>query len=744
MLPPLLGVPALAVGLVSLLWLIGSGPAMLLLPRGGSRALAPALGLALSIALLTTIAAVTPLRIAGPVTLVGLAAVSATVAVRAAGSVRALFAHVDWVAFGLVVVGIALGALPVLLHGTYGPVNLHFMDSWFYVGADEFLQAHRYGDAVDGTVSTAPSMGVVAAIQNTHGRMGVDALQGAYFALTSTSPIAGQYAAQAALVGIVPLTVYGLARSVLGLTRPIATLAGLVAVLSPVTAQLWTDPRPANLVVVTLGPAALMLAARGAAGRGWRDHVLAGVCAAAAAVTYTEHGPTLVLAGGIAALVLIAGAERRRGAALGVAQAAAIAVLTALVVSGPGIIRAVEYITQLSSAAGGPPIEGLRGRTLPALEVGAVHLYELFKIPLLAPWKATALYLVVFLVLVLCVVGAVARRRGAGAGPAAVPLALLVAGAMLAMYFRVTDSTCGYCVSKAVTLSGPAFALALALGVSAVLASSRGGTAVRSILVVGVGAYLLLAARGTFELERAAARLPFAVEQEELAIPGAIRALPGRAPVFVEGAEQAGDIAGFFDAPATLNLADRNGHPLSYDASLNGFLSGVFPGDTYRPDYRWILSRYPGLRASSRRPLRRLGEYSLLERLPGQPDAAFVGAIALRDPKDHDSTAIPWARGPFVLRLSGMTQPRTLHLRVIGDAAAGTAWAADSGRVRQRRVRGGATVCVSLPRGPEVRDVTLIPQGLNAPMPPRRPTVPLQRAPRAIGIQAISFADTAC
>lgn len=737
MVPAEIGVPALAALHVLMLAAVGIGPSLVLLRDRAEvgLALSPAVGLAISAAVLTTVALIVPLRVAGPVVVLGLVVLSGALAWRAR----------PWPGAGLVWPGAAVGAgalgfacLPALLGAdTYGPVDLYFADSWFYIPVNQFL--------ADSALSSRPAspaqwpwLAFPLRVHEEDTRVGIDVVQAALFALGGTSPARGALAAQASLAGIVPLATYGAARAMLGAQHRGWAAFAAVAAMTPVTVQLFADPRPANLAAMSL--VVLLVLAAGVALSGpalRRPAVLTGIAASGIAVTYTEHVPTLLLGVGAGLVVMLVIDEDRRRAARRIGILAGIAAGAAILLSPLGLVRAVEYAIRLGDGAivGGPAIEGVRLRTLVPLFGGTIHQYQL---DVLGDWTATRKLLTYGLALgALGIAGLGVLRCRRAALPGAVVLCGTIVAASIALYtwFQLRGE-CSYCVAKTATISPPLVALA---GTFGLLVLSREATdqGVRGTVAVATALWLGFVLVSGLGLIRATERTPMRLDDRDHEITAAVRGLPP-GPLLVEGAESGPDVAPFFDVPAALYLTSVTGRLVRYPEVGLAYLFGAgLPTTSYAPDYRYVLSRFPGMR-TDRRPLRRFGQYGLYER--AEVDVLVIAQQA-RDVLDLRDEAIPWLRGPVTLRVAGADRGAAVHLSLRGTDVARATFSVSAGRVKAGPP-GEATrdVCVWVPPGAAVRDITFVVNGLSLPETPRRPVELPARSPRAAGIDGLSAA----
>jgi hypothetical protein len=192
---PLIGVPALAVLALLILTAIGVGPATRLT---SNVYLSPVLGLGIATAVLTTVAHVLPLGTVGPLVILVAAGLSLTWALRHRQTTSTSWKDVIG-STTAVVGGLLLAVAPALGQRSYGPVNLHFNDSWFYASLDWFLQSNRIGADIAVPIETPP-LAVVSFVETFHTRIGIDAWQAAFAATVRLDPVLIQSAAQATTV----------------------------------------------------------------------------------------------------------------------------------------------------------------------------------------------------------------------------------------------------------------------------------------------------------------------------------------------------------------------------------------------------------------------------------------------------------------------------------------------------------------------------------------------------------------
>jgi hypothetical protein len=736
MLPPEIGAPLLALLYVTLLAATGLGPSMVLL-RGrvdAALAFAPVVGLAVTSGILSTVAYVVPLRVAGPVVLVVLVLASAVMAWRCRARVPARQAF-PVVALG--VLGVAAACIPMWQRsGSYGPIDLHFADSWFYIPIDHFLAGHRLGEApVD--VAAHPWLATLTGVSANHTRVGVDVVETSMFALTATTPVRGVMAAQAALAALVPMATYGLARLIIGQRPRRWGIAAGVLALSPIVVQLFIDARPANLAALSLavafvGGAGLAVSRNGSS----RDAVLVGVLACGMAVCYTEHLAVLVAATAATAVAALVAGPKRAALLRVIAQRSAVAFAVAIALSPLGIWRAASYALKLGdgSVVGGPALEGVHLRTAGPWVAGLLHQYDLAAPDSWGPLRTTLVYDVTIAVFALALLGVLRLRRSA------LPAALALAGGLVATslaefaYFQLKGD-CSYCVQKSITLAPPFLSVTVVFG-GLVLWAALHGSRWRLGLAATAAAWFVLMVTATVGLISATANSPMRLDDRDADIADAVQGLPRDASVLIEGSESGPDLTPFFDVAAALYLVSSTGHPVSYPEGATGFVGG--PGlspKPFRADYGYVLSRFPGM-ATSRRIIRRFGQYALYAR--PRVDAAIVNATAVRDPRDTGPMAVPWLRSFLPLRVSGTTGGVVVRAEVSGSAVSAATFSSSTGRlVASPRGTAPRTLCLWLPPGASTRDVSLIVNGLNVPETPRRIVDAPARSPRAAGVTSL-------
>ncbi len=740
MISPIVGVPGIALAGLLLLSAIGSGPAVRL---AGTPLVAPALGLALVTGVLTTVAYLTPLGVVGPLLLIASALGSLVWAVSATGQRRLPSSRGLIAAAGASLSGLVLASAPALGHRTYGPVNLHFNDSWFYASVDWFLRDNRLGGPIV-SPEIYPPNSVVEYVQAFDVRVGIDVWQASLSALLGLDPGAVQSGAQASTVAIISLTAYALARCVLRASR-VWSLVAALASLSPITVQLLADPRPANLAAIAIAPVGLTFGARALSPWGCRnDALVAGIAASGLLVTYTEHSPTVVLTAALGWLVALVVSSQRRSLVWTTIRRIPLVVVTALAVSPLGVLRALEYARVLGSGdnTGSPSKAGVSLEALPVLLAGTFHLHELDQIEDLGPLATAGLYNVTFLALGIGLIGSLWIARRSPRSVLLLPaVAVVIVSAGLYLYFAVRGG-CGDCVYKSVTLSPVFTAVIIVAAAQGVWRSGRGNLVFRAAVATCLAAYLGLVVRGQAELIRGSDRAQAVARNQVYDIPTAIAGLPS-APVLIEGASSTSDFEPFFHGPEMLYLLGRDrSHPLRYEKTLSALISGFnLPSEPYDTDYRYVVSGYPGLR-TDRRTIKDFGEYVLQER--EEVDVLVLQSAGARDPRYRRSAAIPWIRGPFAIRAAGVERGGTLVLRFTGGVVPATRFAVAGYRTQQipSGRPGEVLLCADVPRGTRMADMTIVPGDFSVTTAPRQEVDGPVLSPKGVGLAGWTWRDS--
>lgn len=722
---PMIGVPTLWLLSLVVISAVGVGPALRLT---NNLALAPALGLTICTSVGVSIAYVFPLHLAGPIFLLVTVALSVA---WAAPTLRRI--HVNLTVFAgsvaLLLLGGASALYPALGHHSYGPVDLVFNDSWFYAGMDWWMQHHKLTDAV-GNPSQLPALAIPQGIQATHTRVGIDAWQSSFASLVGVDPVVIQSALMATTVAVIVLTTAALLR-IFAKLRPLYCALGAIFALSPITVQLFIDPRPANLAAIVFAPIILFFGARGLTALGTKkDMVIAGCASIGLLTTYPEHGPTVVFAAASMFVLAVAVVDRRRAFLTRAVRRVAVGASVAVGLCPPGVYRAWEYAHRLGSgnATGAPRLAGVRISTLPPLLMGTLHLHELDEVSHFSVFKTLATYDVAIAVAGVIVFSAgtsIGRRRRATI-ESFVPLVVIIVSSTLFGYFQLKGG-CGDCVYKSVTLTPVFLSVGIVVGIAHFLHRRVGRVGVVALLLLAAG-ILSFQIRGQYELQKGDQRTTGFAQDNTVTLAAKVKKLP-KGGVLVEGSGNTSGFQPFFHAPEMFYLLGRDpNHPLSFDQQYSGLVggTGLSPAED-RTDYEYVVTGYPGM-VTSRTPIEVSGEYAITIRAP--QDLVVRDAGGTRDPEFRGPAAIPWLQGALPLRVANVSQGATILLTLTGaGTTAAPVGASEPFRSLPSRARGQSRICVSVPRGRSIRDFVVtsaaqpgsfVPNEVDGPPPVRK------------------------
>jgi hypothetical protein len=749
---PEVALPAYALFDLAILAGLGAGPATLLSRRGGEHfVLAPAIGFAVAASILTTAAVLMPLHIAAFAVLLPLMLLSVAWALRAYrkreehGQARRL---IPPVALGLVGLGVAL--IPGIVRGTLGPISLFIFDGWGYIQTDLWLQGHKAG-AVPPCCVPNPDLSLFTGSGFSSGgqRIGVSAVNGSLTTLLGTTPDRTHLAFLAALVGMVPLTVWWVARR-LGASG-LGAAVGACFGLSPAVLMFVADSTLANLSGIVLAPPALFLGAVALRGGERSTAALAAVFLAGLISAYPEFlAPTVVagLLGGLVAAVATGRGVTARVRMLVTQIGVAVAVLGLL--APAGIARAAKYLASRQEdgpwAVGLPP-RWLTGESGGAWSFGVVHLYELQRWVLFDGLRraiAVVLPLALVTVLVVGLFRAGWRRTLFIAAPVGAAVAL-----GLWAYTTYQGGRCEYCLWKALTYMLPFIAVGLGVATTRLLparsavppkAFTRGAVA----LVVAIG--IAAIGRSDAKLTRALIESPAVVRTSLREVGAAVAHLPAGARILLEGADASA--AEKYSVPAFYYLARGEGHQVRFDASGPGtqyLMSPSPPEAYYAPDYDYVLTAFPGV-ATGRTAIQVEGPYALSRRAP--LDVSIVRTGYAQDPSES-SRAIPWVTGPFELWGTSpreMTAPLRIGLRRPAGSTATLDLATADGRQLAVAPLAGDVLCVTVPLREGRTVLRADPVLPTPPVPVVRPTEsdPVPPPSKDLGIASLAVGGDPC
>jgi hypothetical protein len=360
-----------------------------------------------------------------------------------------------------------------------------------------------------------------------------------------------------------------------------------------------------------------------------------GLMAAGLQTLYPLYVPALVIGGAIVLAVLGVGGVRRHGWSTAAAAKAAGMVLGAMVIAAAltpvAFERNVRYwkliLEGKQSFAGLPPYD------LPPAVVPSwlLQTRELYFLPHLDGQSLSQL--LVSLAVPLLIVAAIAyglRRRPVALGA----LAVMVAAVVLANRTATADD-CSYCAQRNLLVVAP-LAMAL-LGIGLAAMRSRGGRVALAVLPI---ALITVVAVGSMA-RHSALRLMWASYVFDEQVNTVLRELPDQqGPVHVEGfgmtylAPMVQPLAynrvnEVTDAPVSIAAETDSGRGLTY-------LGGPRPiGLEFRPDYKYILTRFPDIAVPTRRTIDRSGPVALEQRT-GDLDVTVTDGLVARQAWQED------------------------------------------------------------------------------------------------------------
>ncbi|HEX8158886.1 MAG TPA: hypothetical protein VF526_15985 [Solirubrobacteraceae bacterium] len=503
------------------------------------------------------------------------------------------------------------------------------------------------------------------------------------------------------------LGAFAAVRRIAGTPTWTAPLAGALFG-GPLLLELWFDSYQAAIIALALLVPTVLLGAEAVRDPRPANLALVALMLACFVTVYPLYVPPLA-AIGAAALAWRAIVQRRAGASLPALgrslalPAIAVAVLTAAF-DPVALVRTVGYYHRVLTA--GFPFPRV-SYALPA-EVLPGWLLQTQEFWFLTPIGTAGLrqiLLATLIPLALLAFAAVAVRRHA-IGLALLGLAVIF-GLAAYLSYQSADA-CTYCAQRYLLALAPILAVLLALGLWQSLRSPArlwqvGGAAGVLLVVLAVGQ------RARVELDRFADASFFF----DSANRAALEQLPrdGR-PVHVEG--YWASVAAQAEQPLTYHLASDRA-PGRVSISLGTSYANAVqyltlgpelpPGPEFRPDYRYLLTRFSGV-ATDRRVLARRGAVSLMERTRPLDVTPYTGLnIGLAR---LDASGIPWARpgAPLRFHVVGRSSARRVWARLTFRLPQPLTVAAQRG-VRARDRRGTLTVCVRATGRAPIRDALL-------------------------------------
>ena len=470
--------------------------------------------------------------------------------------------------------------------------------------------------------------------------------------------------------------------------------------------------------------------------------VLLALLVAGLQTVYPLFLPPVVM-GGLAAIAVMVVRRLMRGrpsldeVGLAIGQLASVIALAALF-TPVAFERNVRYWIGLlngSFSLSGLPAYVLPFNVLPGWLLQSREFYGLVSLSSASTGQFILAALVPALIVAVIALG-VARHRTA---------ALMVAvagGAALLAYYTWSSRNCGYCVQRN---SIPIAALAIpALGIGlATLAGIRGRAGVLGSLVVAAVILVAVGHEGVVERQREAQGSYMLEPQDRQAL----AALPaGAGPVELEGFGQGP--APPMELPLVYNLVDERTHgdvsePTATDDGRGLlYLGGIQPlGPSFRPDYRYVLTRLAGI-VTPRPVVARYGPIALEKRVQDL-DVTITGGVSVAAAR-FDPSGTAWVSNLLQFLVVGGRPGSPAWVSLLFEKTVPVTVAPQPGLVSVGELGSALRICMRAPAAPVARGVALklqfTPQ--PAPLAPGRFAIPLP--PRGVRLVAMSALATTC
>jgi hypothetical protein len=289
--------------------------------------------------------------------------------------------------------------------------------------------------------------------------------------------------------------------------------------------------------------------------------------------------------------------------------------------------------------------------------------------------------------------------------------------AVLAYYTSVVNE-CSYCVQRNLLIIGPIAATLIGVGIAAIASASAKVWYRAAAILIAVAVLTIVGHKSSVMARRAEhgsytfpsdARQPISKLHDR------------RGPVYLEGIGST--LAAVFETPSlyfAANEATSERLALNAESDDYGGLQYLGSirrsGPTYVPNYRWILTRLPGIQ-TNRETVVRQGPFALQKRANSADVTVTSGVVA--DAAERDPQGLAWVQGRMVFWVSALS-PAPLHLELEfkGEAAATTGVA----RPAQVLSRKPDVLKVCRPvKGSAARRKVFLPLGLQVP-PPHPPS----------------------
>jgi hypothetical protein len=472
------------------------------------------------------------------------------------------------------------------------------------------------------------------------------------------------------------------------------------------------------------------------------DLLAFGLMAAGLQTLYPLFVPPLVVGAVIVLAVLGIGWVRRHGWSAAAAAKATGMVLgvtaIAAVLTPVAFERNVRYwklILQGKQSYAGLPAYDLPPAIVPSW---LLQTRELYFLPHLSGQPLSQL--LVSLAVPLLIVAAIAyglRRRPVALGA----LAVIVAAVLIANRTATSDD-CSYCAQRSLLVVAP---LAMALfGIGLAAMRSRGGRVALAALPIALITVVAVGNMG----RHAALRLQWASYVFDEQVNTVLSKLPDqRGPVHIEGfgmtylAPMVEPLAynrvnEVTDAPVSIAAETDSGRGLTY-------LGGARPiGLEFRPDYKYILTRFPDIAVPTRRTIKRSGPVALEQRTGDLDVTVTDGLVARQAWQEDPGTA--WVQTGQAVRfwvVGGPAKRVWLTVRLQATVPVKI----DPETVTTRQATAGAIVaCLPVGGPPPVRRADLYFTLPNTPGPPPKNEYAVIYPPTGAKLTGMSVSTASC
>jgi hypothetical protein len=470
--------------------------------------------------------------------------------------------------------------------------------------------------------------------------------------------------------------------------------------------------------------------------------VLFALLAAGLQTVYPLFLPSVVI-GGLLAIAVMAVRRLSRGwpslgeVGLAIGQLAGVIALAALF-TPVAFERNLRYWIALlngSFALSGLPAYVLPFDVMPGWVLQTREFYGLVSLSSASAGQFILAALVPALIVGVIAWGVVRHRT------AAVLLAVAGGAALLALYTWSSHS-CGYCVQRnsipIATLAIPALGIGLAT-----LAGIRGRAGVIASVVVGGVVLVAVGREGVTERQREAQGSYMLESQDRQALAG----LPRDAgPVELEGFGQGP--APPMELPLVYNLVDERVHgdvsePTATDDGRGLlYLGGIQPlGPSFRPDYRYVLTRLAGI-VTARPVVARYGPVALEKRVQSL-DVTITGGASVAAAR-FDPSGTAWVSNLLQFLVVGGRPGSPAWVSLLFEKTVPVTVAPQPEVVSVGELGSALRVCLRAHAAPVARGVALklefTPQ--QARLPPERYATPLP--PRGVRLVRMSASATSC